>query len=427
MIAVIAFIGLLAVGVPIALMLAATGMIHAVLMDQVTLFVMLPQRLMAAVNSTHLMAIPLFMLAGELMSYGGITEKLCDMCRSIIGFVKGGMAYVTVLVGTLLGMLLGSATASSALLSRCLKPELDKEGYDGVFSACMITATSILGPIIPPSIVIIIYGVAAQMSIGKLFLAGFVPGVLIAAFYCLNIFLTGRSKAGDNWIIREKIPAREAAMNILRALPALLVPFTILGGIMLGITTPTESAVSASVIAIILGVFVYRKLKIAQLPEIFFRAAVICAPILLIVGAANILAWTMALDRIPQLIANAILSVSRNKYVLLFMINILLLFVGMILETTPAIIILVPVLLPVINAVGIDPLHFGMVMCVNLCIGFMTPPVGLCLYTTSSICGIPVERMIKPIWKWVGMAALALLLITYIPALVTFLPNVLMK
>lgn len=422
MIVAIAFIVFLIIGMPIAFSLGATGVILAMVMGHTNLFTMLPQRMFAAADSASLMAIPLFILAGELMGIGGITAKLADMSRSFMGHIKGGMAYTTVVVGVFLGSILGSATAAAALIGRIMKPEMDKDKYDEEFTSCLTAATSILGPIIPPSMIFIVYGVTAQVSIGDMFFAGIVPGLLLGgAFMCL-IYFTGKKKNVE-WSVRKKTNWKNRFISIGKGAPALLIPVIILGGIIGGITTPTESAAAASFVALIIGLFVYKKLKIRDLAPIFRRTAITSSSIMIIISLANILGWTMAFAQIPQMIVGFLLSLSENPYVLLILINIFLLFVGMVLETFAAIIILVPVLLPVVTAVGIDPLHFGMIMCVNLTIGLMTPPVGVTLFTTASVTNVSINRLIKPIWKWVGVSLIVLLIITFIPDLVTFLPK----
>jgi tripartite ATP-independent transporter DctM subunit len=415
------FIITLAISMPIAFALGSTGVMHAIFMDDIALLGMLPQRMFAASSNTSLMAIPLFVLAGELMGFGGVTERLADMMRSFMAHVRGGMAYVTVVVGTLLGALLGSANASAALLGRIMKPELDKDGYDSVFSTCLCAATSILGPIIPPSMVFIVYGVSAQVSIGELFFAGVAPGLLLGLGFSVLIFITGRSM-GIKWQTHSKTSWKDRIVAIATASPALLVPVIILGGILGGITTPTESAASASFVALILGLFVYRKLKLSDIPRILQRTGITSSTIMIIVAMANIMGWTMALDDIPQTIASGLLSLTENKWVMLLLINIFLLFVGMVMETVAAIIILVPVFLPIVSSLGIDPLHFGMVMCINLIVGLLTPPVGVALFTTSIVTGVPLRKLIKPIWTWVGICLVVLLFCTYVPSLVTFLP-----
>lgn len=412
------------VGLPIAFVLGGTGIIHAFILNDINLLYTLPQRTFAAVNNFSLMAIPLFILAGEIMSFGGITEKLCDMMRSFVGHVRGGMAYTMVLVGSALGALLGSANASAALLGDIMFEEMSKDGYRPGFTASLVAGTSILGPIIPPSMVFIMYGVQANESISKLFFAGIVPGLLIALGYFVVIGFYARR---EKWNVRPKTSLKLKLKSTLTALPAMLIPVIILGGILGGITTPTEAAATASFCAILVGTLFYKRLKLSDLPKILEKTGVLSSAVLLIIAFAYILGWTLALDQVPQKIASTLLSITTNKYLLLFIINIMLFFIGMFMDTTAAIILLVPVLLPVITKVGIDPLHFGVVMCVNLIIGLITPPFGGSLFTTLMVTKVPSSKVIKGVWPWVGVATIVLLLITYVPMLVTFLPNLLIK
>jgi len=422
MIVAIAFVVTIALGMPIAFALAATGLIHGIDMGTANLFTTLVQRMFAACNSTSLMAIPLFILAGELMGVGGVTERLCDMIRSIIGHIKGGMAYVTVVVGAFLGALLGSANASAALLGRVMKPELDKDGYDATFSTCLCAATSILGPIIPPSTMFIVYGVQASCSVGDLFIAGIIPGLLMALGFMALVGYYSK-KSGDTWLVRSKSTLKDAFKAFIRALPALFVPVIILGGILGGYFTPTESAGMASMVAALLGLFFFKKLKFRDIPGILRNTAVISAAIMVIVAMANILAYTMSLAQLPQQIANALLSVTDSKILLLILINLFLLLVGCVMESFAAIIILVPVLLPVAVSLGLTPVHFGMIMCINLIIGLITPPVGVALFTTCLATDTPIKKVVVPIWKWVGVAFVVLMAVTFIPALSDWLPT----
>lgn len=414
------FISSIVIGLPLAFVLGGAGIVHALSLGEFELLNMLPQRTYAAVNSFSLMAIPLFILAGEIMSFGGITEKLCAMMRSFVGHIKGGMAYTTVLVGAALGALLGSANASAALLGDVMYSEMKNDEYPGDFTAALICGTSILGPIIPPSMVFVMYGVAAGVSISQLFFGGIVPGIMIVLVYFLVIGYTAKNAP---WKKHERVAFRERLHAVGAALPALFIPILILGGILGGATTPTEAAATASLAALLIGSLIYKKLKLSDIPKILEHTGVLSAAILLIVGLANILGWTLALDQIPQKIAGLLLGITTNKYLLLLIINIFLFLVGMVMDTTAAILLLVPVLNPVITTVGIDPIHFGMVMSINLIIGLMTPPVGGALFTTLMVTKEPSGAVIKRLWPWVGAALIVLLIITYVPSTVTFLPN----
>lgn len=425
MIVLVAFIVTIAIGMPIAFALAATGLIHGLSLASPNLFNTLIQRMFSACDSTSLMAIPLFVLAGELMGVGGVTERLCDWIRTIIGHIKGGMAYVTVVVGAFLGALLGSANASAALLGRVMKPELDKDRYDPVFSTSLCAATSILGPIIPPSTMFIVYGVQAQCSVGSLFVAGIIPGLIMAIAFMGLIFYSGR-KEGESWIVRAKSNINESFRAFLRALPALFVPVIIMGGILAGAFTPTESAAIASLVAAIEGMFLFNKIRIKDFPGILERTAITSAAVMVIVAMANILAYTLAIAKLPQSIANFLLSLTDSKLVLLLLINIFLLIVGCVMESFAAIIILVPVLLPVAASIGLTAIHFGMIMCINLTVGLITPPVGVALFTTCLATGVPLRRVVGPIWKWVAVAIVVLMLVSFVPAISDWLPAVLL-
>ncbi len=422
MIVAIAFVITIVIGMPIALALAATGLIHGIDMGTTNLFTTLIQRMFAACNSTSLMAIPLFILAGELMGVGGVTERLCDWIRTIIGHIKGGMAYVTVIVGALLGALLGSANASAALLGRVMKPELDKDNYSPIFSTSLCAATSILGPIIPPSTMFIVYGVQASCSVGDLFIAGIIPGILMALAFVGLIFASGL-KEGQSWTVRARSSLMQSLRMFLRALPALFVPVIIMGGILTGVFTPTESAAIASLVAALEGMLFFRKLKWKDFPEILENTAIISAAIMVVVAMANVLAYTMSLAQLPQQIAHFLISLTDSKVMLLLIINLFLLLVGCVMESFAAIVILVPVLLPVALSLGLTPVHFGMIMCINLTVGLITPPVGVALFTTCLATKTPIEKVVGPIWKWVGMAFIVLMLVTFVPALSDWLPS----
>lgn len=268
----------------------------------------------------------------------------------------------------------------------------------------------------------IVYGVQAQCSVGDMFIGGIIPGLLMALAF-LGMVGYASKKEGDDWVVRAKSSLRDVCMAFVRGVPALLVPVIILGGILGGLCTPTESAAIASLVALILGMFFFRKLRLKDLPRILENTAILSAAIMVIVAMANILAYTMSLARLPQQIANALLSLTNSKVLLLILINLFLLVVGCVMESFAAIIILVPVLLPVATSLGLSPIHFGMIMCINLTIGLITPPVGVALFTTCLATGTPLKRVVGPIWKWVAIAVAVLLLVTFIPALTEWLPT----
>ncbi len=424
MIVIAVFVITMIIGLPIAYVLGLAGLTHITVMGNNLLWTTVSEKMFGAGNNFSLLAIPMFVLVGELMGYGGITGRLVQFARAVLGHIRGGLAYVTVIVGVFLGALLGSANAEAALLGSTVYSELREDNYSVEFANCLIAAVSILGPIIPPSMIFIVYGVSAGVSVGELFFGGIIPGLLLALAYSIKIFLTARRKS-TNWKVRERLSFKDVMIGFLKAAPSLTIPVVILGGILFAITSPTESAATATAMAIILGGVIYKKLKLKDLPKALLRTGVVTGGIMLIVAMANILGWTLALDQVPQTITETILGLTNSRVIFLLLINLLLLFVGCVMETVAAIIILVPVLLPAAQNFGVDPIHFGMIVSVNLVIGLLTPPIGIGLFTTSIVTGTPINRLIKPVWAWVAIAVLVLMFITYVPASVTFLPNLL--
>jgi len=419
----IIFILLLIIGIPVAFVLGLTGVSYMLLSDNINFFSNIPQRLVAAPDNFSLMAIPLFVLAGEIMNKGGVTGRLADFSRSLVAHFKGGIAYVNLLVSGLLSAIVGSANAVAAIQSSFMVPEMKKDGYNNEYSSALTAAGSIMGPIIPPSLIFILYGVASGASIGALFLAGIVPGILLfLGFAALNYFYT-RSR---NFKKTKRDSLLNVLRNLLRALPALLVPFIIIGGIFSGVFTPTEAGAIGSVIAFLVGFFLYKNLNLKKIPDILIRTGVISASVLIINSTASVFGWVITIEEIPRKIAELLLSISENPLLILLIINILLLIVGMFLEPLSAIIILVPILLPVINDLGIDPIHFGVVVSLNLTIGLLTPPVGLVLFVVTGITKASFVRLSISVIPFFVVSVIILLIVTYIPSIVTFLPNIIM-
>jgi tripartite ATP-independent transporter DctM subunit len=411
MIIAVVFIVALALGIPIAWMLGMCGVSYIFSMDP-ALIIVLPQKMLGSAANYGLLCIPMFILAGELMALSGDVNRLMDLARVFVGHIKGGLCYVTIMVGTMLGASLGSAIAEAALLGATLYPELRKDGYEEEFSANLIGATSIIGPIIPPGMPYIIYGVVANVSIKKLFIAGIMPGIYMALALSVTIFLLGLKR---DWKKRKRVSIKEMFTALRRAAFSLLTPALALISIATGIATPTEAAAVLSMLILIVGIFVYKKIKIKDLPPIFIKAGVTSVAILLISDMAGLFGFALAYNQIPQHIATAVTSFSSNPYVILLMINVLFLFVGMIMEPLPAQYILVPVMIPIMERVGLDPIHIGMVLCLNLMIGLLTPPVGSALYTTAMATGVSPNKMIKTIWPWCGVLIVVLFFITYVP------------
>jgi tripartite ATP-independent transporter DctM subunit len=423
MLVTIIFIVAMCIGVPIAFMLGLSGFAYILTIDP-DLMISLPQRLFVTANNYGLLAIPLFILAGELMELSGDVARLLAFSRALVGSIKGGLAYVMVIVGFLLGGPLGSANAEAALLSSTLYPEMKKDGYNEEFTAGLIAAVSVLGPLIPPGMLMVIYGVASGVSIADLFLAGIMPGVYLALALGAAVFFMGRwyPYPATNWL-----GWGEVWRTLKGAFFSIAAPIAVLVAIAVGICTPTEAAAVASVLTLLIGTFVYRKIKPADLIPVFVKTGVLSGSILIIGAMGGIFGWTLAMDRVPVLVADLMLSLTDNPYVVLLLINILLYCIGMFMDAVPAVMILVPVFMPIIKAYHFDPIHFGLLVCFNLTIGLMHPPVGTVFNTTLMATGVKLDKLIISIWWWVFICFGVLLFVTYVPSSVMFLPHMFTK
>lgn len=379
------------------------------------------QRMFAGVDSFPMMAIPFFMLAGALMDTGGISTRLVRFSNYLVGWIQGGLAHVAILASMFFAGITGSAVADATAIGSTLIPLMKKRGFPTLFSATVVAAAGVVGPIIPPSIPMVLYGVMAGVSIGALFMGGFIPGFLVG----LGLMFVTYIQAKKNGYPREAVrpTAREFLEATVSAFGAILMPLIILGGIFGGVFTATEAAVVATVYAFLMGKFVYRELRWGQIPEILYRAGLNTAMILVIVGVANLVGYIMAVERIPVQVAELFLSLTTNKYVMLFLINVLLLIVGCFIDGASALIIFTPVLLPLIHKLGIDPIFFGVLITVNLMIGTITPPVGLCLYVSCGIANVTLDQISRAIIPFLLIEIAVLFLITYVPDLIMFIPH----
>ena len=412
---------LLALGVPIAFCIGLASAVAILMVGPSAPWIIVPNSMMNGMDSFPLMAVPFFVLAGDLMNRGGITVRLVNFANLLVGGIRGGLAQTNVVASMLFAGITGSALADTAAIGRILIPAMEREGYDRAYAAAITASSSIIGPVIPPSITMVLFGVTAGVSIGGLFLAGVVPGVLIGVGLMTMAYVTARRRA---FPVREVPVTRRMAWRISRdALIALMMPVIILGGIFGGVMTPTESAAVAVLYAILIGVFVLRELTLRDLGVALLRSGMTTASIMFIVGAARIFADMLGSEQVPEQLALVVLSFSEERWVILLLINVFLLLVGAVMDTSAAIIILVPVLLPVAASIGIDPLTFGIIMCVNLIIGLATPPLGVCLFVASDIARISVERLVATIWPFLLLEIGVLLLITYVPGLATALPR----
>ncbi|WP_067725913.1 TRAP transporter large permease [Oceanobacillus damuensis] len=408
---------LILMGIPIAFGLGFVS-IFGIILTEPDLLVNVPRRIFSGINNFTLVAVPLFILAGEIMTKGGISKRLIDFSKTIVGPLPGGLAMVVILASMFFSALTGTAIAAAAAIGGMMIPAMNKEGYDTRFSASIVATSSTIGPIIPPSIVLILYGVIASVSIGDLFIAGVIPGVLMGLGLMIYSFLVGKK---NNYRSSEQIATfKDIIVGLKDAILALIMPIIIIGGIVSGIFTATESGVIAVVYAIIIGMFVYKEIKIKDLWPILLNTAKTTATIIFLIGNASLFIWFLSYNQIPNQIIDMMGSVADNPILLLLVINGILLIAGTFIDTISAVSIFTPLFLPVVLAAGIDPIHFGIILAVNLTIGMVTPPLGVCLFVTSSIAEISVPKMFKYLIPQIVVLLVVLLVITYIPDIVMF-------
>ena len=414
------FIAFMLVGVPIALALGVACLAYLFFTDNLGLLLAFPQRMVAGVDVFVLMTIPLFVLAGNLMNAGGITDRIVACARALVGHIRGGLSLVNVVASMFFSGVSGAATADSSALGTVLIPAMVREGYDKAYAAALTAVSSVIGPIIPPSIAMIIYGVLSGSSIADMFLAGIVPGLMLG--FSLLIYAWYMAKK-HNYPVIAKPPIGERVVAVVRALPALFLPIIILGGILSGVFTPTESAAVAVIYALLVSLLLYRTLKFRELGKPLGDAVVLTSAIMLIVAVASMVSFVFAFAQIPSEVAKSLLSISRDPIVLLLMINLFLLFLGLFLEPLSAMILSVPVLLPVIKMIGVDPVHFGVIVVLNLVIGLATPPVGLCLFIVCAIGKVSLEKVSRASLPMLAICVVVLMLVTFIPELVLTIPS----
>ncbi len=413
---------LLVLGVPIAIALG-TAAVAAIWNFTTVDLSIAPQVMFKAVNSFPMMAIPFFILAGNVMSGGGISQRLVRFASVLVGRLTGGLAHVSVIASMFFAAISGSGPATTAAIGSIMVPSMEERGYDKRFAAAVVASAGIIGIIIPPSIPMVLYAVQAGVSIGRLFLAGFGPGILFG-FSLMTVAYVISKKKG--YAGTEKVTFREGLIAFKDSFFALLMPIIILGGIYGGIFTPTEAAAVAVVYGVLVGFFIYRELKLKDIPNILYKSAVSTAVIMFLIGGANLFGWFLVREMIPQKIAASMLAITNNPYVIILMINILLLILGTFINTTAAIVLVTPILMPVLLQVGIDPLFMGVVMVVNLAVGMITPPVGLCMFVACNIANITLDDLTKSIMPFLLVLILCVFLISFVPGISMFLPNLLM-
>ena len=423
------FLGLLAIGLPVALVLGGTAIVYMTTVADLPLRIV-PQRLFAGLDRFILMSIPFFVLAGFLMNEAQLTDRLIRFANLLVGRWRGGLAQVNVVTSMFFGGITGAATADTAAIGSILIPAMEKEGYRSDFAAAVTVASSIVGPLIPPSIPMLVYGIASNASIGALFLAGLTPGVVVGlALLALNRRLlrnfTPTAASFDSTAV-DGVGARlrEIVRTVRISLIALVMPVIIVGGIVGGVFTPTESSAVAVIYALVVGLAM-GTLTGRSIARTMTTAVVLTAAIMLIIANANLLGWVLAIEQIPQTVSAGFLSLTESRTVFLLIVVVLLLVIGLFLETSGAIIILVPVLLPAAAQYGIDTVHFGVVLVFGLVIGLITPPVGLCLFIGSSIARVPVHTLSRALIPFLAVLIAVYLFFVFVPAASLWLPRLL--
>ncbi|NDW00923.1 TRAP transporter large permease [Salipiger sp. PrR002] len=412
------FLGGLIIGLPVAITLGVSSMAY-ILFKGMPL-VVIPQKMYAGMDSFVLLCIPGFILAGNLMNAGGITGRIVRLAQALVGWMRGGLGLTNVAASMLFGGISGTAAADAASIGGMMIPGMKKAGYPADFSAAITAASSTVGPIIPPSVPMIIVGTLSGISVGKMFIAGALPGILMGVAMMITAWIIAKR---NNFPRQEWQGFGELWKAFLGAFWAVAMTGFIVGGLMIGFATPTETAIVASIYAFVVGAFVYRGLKIRDVPKILIDSAVSAAAILVLVGLANVFGWILVSERIPQMIADSVLSLTDNKFLVILLINLVLLFVGMFMETIAALIILFGPLLALATGVGVDPLHFAVFAVLNLMIGLTTPPVGVCLFICAGIGRISLWEVTRAIMPFILTNILVLLLVSYVPFFSTWLPS----
>ncbi len=409
-------------GFPIAFAIGGTTLIYMVLTNPVNITIM-PMRMFSGVNSFTLMALPLFMLAAEIMIKTGISTRMFDFVRIRLGKYRGGLAYVNIVASTVMGSLSGAALSDIAGLGHVEIEAMREEGYDNAFACSITAASSIQSPLIPPSNIAILYAGVMSLSVGAVLYAGFIPGLMIALSQMLYVKLNAKRL---NLPKHEKQYTKEERRKYTRdGYIALAMPAIILLGITLGIFTPTEAAAVAVFYALAVGVFVFKNLKIKQVTEALWTSAQSTANLFLIIALSSVFAWAIGVEKIPDQLASGLLGLTSNRYVILLVMNFMLIIIGMWMETGAAIMLFAPILAPIAYKMGVDPLHFAVMMLVNLTVGLITPPVGVVLYATAAVGKEKFENVVKATMPFIIMGFVVVLIVTYYPPLVLFVPKLL--
>jgi tripartite ATP-independent transporter DctM subunit len=419
---VTAFIGLLCISAPIIVALGGCALAYALVSGNMPITTLI-QTTFGGLATFSLLAIPMFVLAGNLMNQGGITLDLVNFARLLMGHIRGGLGHATILACAIFAAISGSAVATAVAIGVVMIPAMKRAGYDEDVAAATTSSAACLGPIIPPSIPFIIYGVTANVSIGALFLGGVFPGIglALALMVYMSFVATKRNYPRD-----PKTPLKEILVAAYKALPALFMPVLIMGGILSGVFTPTEASGVTVVYAAVLGAFFYRRLNFKNLPKILLNSGLESGMVMMLIAMSEPFAWIVAVDQVPQHLIEWISAMTTSPWFFLLLVNVFLLLLGIPMETAPALVIVTPVLAPIAATLGIDPVHMGLVVCLNLVLGLITPPVGAVLFAVCGTGNISLNRLSKAIWPPFFVSLIVLAIVTYVPWLSTFLPKALL-
>lgn len=412
-----------ALGFPVAFSLIISVIPYFIMDPYISLNVII-QRLISSSESISLMAVPFFITAGTIMNYSGISSRLMSLAEALVGHLTGGLGHVNVLLSMLMGGISGSGAADCAMEAKLLVPEMEKRGYDRAFSAAVTAASACITPIIPPGVGLVVFAFVCEVSLGKLFSAGYLPGLMMMAGMMIYIGYISH-KRGYKPSRTKRAPGKEIWKLTKEASWALFLPFGLIMGLRFGLFTATEGGAMMAVYSLIVGKFVYKELEFRHLPKIILESVLSMASVMLILTAANVFSYYLSWERIPQAMSASLIAISKNKYLFLVFVNILLLILGMFLDGMATMIILAPLLAPVATALGIDLIHFGLVMCLNSAIGAITPPFGTYIFIVRGIVKVKTETLIKELLPFIGVCIAVLLVVTYIPGIVMLIPNLL--
>jgi len=409
------FCGVMLVGVPIGICLCLAGLAFIFSTGATVLLQSFPSQMFAGVDSYGLIAIPLFILIGEIMNSGGITRRLVDLSMAFVGSIKGGLAYVNILANMLVSSIIGSATAQVAIMSQVMVPEMEKQGYDKTFAAGLTVYGGMLGPIIPPSVMFVVYSVLAQVAVGDMLIAGILPGLLLTVLFFIIIAIMG---VFYNYPRSARKTLRERATTVIQASPTLLIPVVIVGSILAGVANPTEAAAVGALAAALVGRYVTKEFDLRTMPAILLRSAIYSAIVLFLVAAAAVFSWLLIYGKIPQMVAAWIQTIAHSPVEFLLLANVILLIIGTVIDGIPGLIMTVPILLPIATEVyHIDPRHFGVVIVINLVLGLMSPPVGLSFFVASAVTGAKPGKMFMVTLPFFLISCVALVLLSLFPSL----------